>query len=113
MADYFQIKNELKKVVKGEIFDDKETLKKYSRDASLFEVWPKLIIYPKDANMEKHLNIKDLTDNALQVMAILDAMLDWANGKGKSEYKKTEALDKVVKDLTKQVEALDKKLDRL
>ena len=72
-----------------------------------------LVIYPKDAKMKKYLNIKDLTDNALQVMAILDAMLDWANGKGKSEDKKTEALDKVVKDLTKQVEALDKKLDRL
>jgi len=72
-----------------------------------------LVIYPKDTKMKKYLNIKDLTDNALQVMAILDAMLDWANGKGKSEDKKTEALDKVVKDLTKQVEALDKKLDRL
>ena len=72
-----------------------------------------LVIYPKDAKMKKYLNIKDLTDNALQVVAILDAMLDWANGKEKSEYKKTEALDKVVKDLTKQVEALDKKLDRL
>lgn len=72
-----------------------------------------LVIYPKDAKMEKSLNIKDLTDDALQVMAILDAMLDWANGKEKSEDKKTEALDRVVKDLTKQVEALDKKLDRL
>ena len=72
-----------------------------------------LVIYPKDAKMKKYLNIKDLTDNALQVMAILDAMLDWANGKGKSEDTKTEALDRVVKDLRNQVEALDKKLDRL
>lgn len=50
MADYLQIKSELKKTIKGEIFDDNETLKKYSRDASLFEVWPKLVIWPKDSS---------------------------------------------------------------
>jgi hypothetical protein len=72
-----------------------------------------LVIYPKDEEIKKYLNIKDLTDDALQVMTIFDAMLDWANGQEKSEDTKTEALDKVVKDLTKQVEALDKKLDRL
>jgi hypothetical protein len=71
-----------------------------------------LVIYPKDAKMEKHLNIKDLTDNALQVMTILDAMLDWANGKEKPKDK-TEELDKVVKDMINQVEVLGKKLDRL
>src|SRR3989344_9405111 len=43
------IKNEIKKLVNGEVLDDNETLKKYSRDASLFEVWPQLVIYPKDA----------------------------------------------------------------
>lgn len=48
MIDYFQTKSELKKIVKGEVLDDNETLKKYSRDASLFEVWPKLVIWPKD-----------------------------------------------------------------
>jgi FAD/FMN-containing dehydrogenase len=49
MSDYAEIKSELKKLVKGEVFDDNETLKKYSRDASLFEVWPKLVIWPKDS----------------------------------------------------------------
>lgn len=48
MSNYAEIKEELKKTVGGEIFDDKETLKKYSRDASLFEVWPKLVIWPKN-----------------------------------------------------------------
>ena len=52
-------------------------------------------------------------DNALQVMTILDAMLDWSNGKVKPIDKKTEALDTIVRDFTKQVEELDKKLDRL
>ena len=49
MSDYTQIKKELESLIKGEIFDDKETLKKYSRDASLFEVLPKLVIWPKDS----------------------------------------------------------------
>jgi len=72
-----------------------------------------LVIYPKDEKMKKHLNIKDLVDNALQVMTILDAMLDWSDGKAKSVDQKTEALDNVVIDLIKQVEVLDRKLDRL
>ena len=72
-----------------------------------------LVIYPKDEKMKKHLNIKDLVDNALQVMTILDAMLDWSDGKAKSVDQKTEALDSVVIDLIKQVEVLDSKLDRL
>lgn len=72
-----------------------------------------LVIYPKDEKMKKHLNIKDLVDNALQVMTILDAMLDWSDGKAKSVDQKTEALDSVVIDLIKQVEVLDRKLDRL
>ena len=63
--------------------------------------------------MKKYLNIKDLVDDALQVMTILDAMLNWSNGKVKPIDKKTEALDAVVRDFTKQVEELDKKLDRL
>src|SRR5687767_7122783 len=70
MADYFEIRNELKKLVKGEVLDDNETLKKYSRDASLFEVWPKLVIWPKDSediqNIIKYVNQKreeNKTDN--------------------------------------------------
>ncbi len=49
MVDYSQIKKELKEIIKGDILDDQETLKKYSRDASLFEVFPKIVIYPKDS----------------------------------------------------------------
>lgn len=44
------IKEQIKKMVKGEVWDDNETRKNYSHDASLFEVWPELIIWPKDAD---------------------------------------------------------------
>ncbi len=63
--------------------------------------------------MKKYLNIKDLADDALQVMTILDAMLNWSNGKVKPIDKKIEVLDAVVRGFTTQVEELDKKLDRL
>lgn len=43
------LSDDLKKVVKGEVMDDTATLQKYSRDASLFEVRPKVIVAPKDA----------------------------------------------------------------
>ncbi|MBX4189550.1 FAD-binding oxidoreductase [Candidatus Parcubacteria bacterium] len=43
------MKEEIQKFFKGDIADDAETLKKYSHDASLFEVMPKLVVYPRDA----------------------------------------------------------------
>ncbi|MEI8337683.1 MAG: FAD-binding oxidoreductase [bacterium] len=42
------LKLELKKIIKGDIANDLENIKKYSHDASLLEVAPKIIIYPKD-----------------------------------------------------------------
>ena len=47
--------NELKKIVKGEVLADGETLKKYSRDASLFEVKPQVVVFPKDVEDVKEL----------------------------------------------------------
>ena len=44
------MREEIEKIFRGEVLDDEETLKKYSRDASLFEVKPKLVVYPKDAD---------------------------------------------------------------
>ena len=72
-----------------------------------------IIIYPKNENKKQILNIKDLADNALQVTEILDAMIDWSNGTIRKPDKKSKMLDEVVSDLTKQVQELDKKLDRL
>ncbi|OGH45560.1 MAG: hypothetical protein A3H82_02615 [Candidatus Levybacteria bacterium RIFCSPLOWO2_02_FULL_39_26] len=41
--------DELKRIIKGEIITDSEEKIKYSRDTSIFEVEPSLVIYPKDS----------------------------------------------------------------
>jgi hypothetical protein len=71
-----------------------------------------LVIYPKDGALKKHFNIKDLADYSLQVMTMLEAMIDWSNGGKKSVDNSTSALYSLVNDMKKQVELLDKKLDR-
>ncbi|MBP9711478.1 MAG: FAD-binding oxidoreductase [Candidatus Pacebacteria bacterium] len=43
------MKDEIKKFFKGDVDDSRETLNKYSHDASLLEVKPKLVLYPKDS----------------------------------------------------------------
>lgn len=40
---------EVRKIMKGEVFDDAVTLEAYSRDASLFKVTPELVVYPMDS----------------------------------------------------------------
>jgi len=47
--------NELKGVIKGDVATDEETLMKHSHDASLFEVKPQVVVYPKDADDVKSL----------------------------------------------------------
>jgi FAD/FMN-containing dehydrogenase len=42
------IKEEIRNFIKGDIADDEAALKKYSRDASLFEIWPQLVVFPRD-----------------------------------------------------------------
>ncbi|NJN49982.1 MAG: hypothetical protein HC798_01160 [Polaribacter sp.] len=81
-----------------------------------------LLIYPKDDTLKKHFSIRDLTDYSLQVVAILDAMIDWSNG-GKKTHNissdsitndnTTNALYELVNDMKKQVEILDRRLNRL
>jgi FAD/FMN-containing dehydrogenase len=41
--------DELKKVIKGEVTDDEAVLKKHSRDASIFEITPSVVVAPKDS----------------------------------------------------------------
>lgn len=43
------LKDEIKNLIQGDVSDDKQSLDKYSRDASLFEVRPQLAVAPKDA----------------------------------------------------------------
>ena len=47
--------NQLKEFIKGEIANDEKTLQKYSRDASLFEVKPETVVFPKDSEDIKKL----------------------------------------------------------
>lgn len=72
-----------------------------------------LVIYPKDETLKKHFSIKDLAEHSLQVMSMLEAMTDWSNGGKKSIDNSTSALYSLVDDMKKQVELMDKKLDRL
>lgn len=41
---------QLMRIIKGEIVQDEEAKKKYSRDTSIFEITPRLIIFPKDSH---------------------------------------------------------------
>ena len=79
----------------------------------LIEKTGHLIIYPNNSKMKKQLDIKDLEDYASQAMEILSAMFDWSNGKTKSQKKEPDKLDGIVNDLAKQVQELDKKLEKL
>mgnify|MGYP001604443852 CR=1 FL=1 len=40
--------SQLKTIIKGDVLTDEQTLTAYSHDASLFEVKPQIVIYPKD-----------------------------------------------------------------
>src|SRR3989344_1832262 len=49
------MKEEIQRFFRGEVLDDESTLRTYSHDASLFEVMPKLVVYPKDSEDLKNL----------------------------------------------------------
>src|SRR3989338_9658161 len=56
------MKNEIKNFFQGEVDDSEETLSKYSHDASLLEVRPKLVVFPKDREDVKNL-VKWVNEN--------------------------------------------------
>ncbi len=43
------VKQELQRLIQGRLADDQDTLEKYSKDASLFQVKPQLVVFPKHA----------------------------------------------------------------
>ena len=49
------MKSEIQKFFKGEVEDSEKVLKKYSHDASIFEVRPKLVLYPRDSDDVRNL----------------------------------------------------------
>ena len=55
------LKEEIKKFFKGDVEDSDESLTKYSRDASLLEVRPELVVFPKDSEDLK--SLVKLVDN--------------------------------------------------
>src|SRR3989344_722728 len=56
------MKEEILKFFKWEVEDSEATLSQYSRDASIFEVRPKLVLYPLDSEDVKNL-VKWVSDN--------------------------------------------------
>ncbi len=44
------LRDDIAKVVKGDVADDKKTLTQYSRDTSIFERTPEVVVFPKDAD---------------------------------------------------------------
>ena len=53
---------EIKKFFKGEVLNDEETLANYSHDASLFELKPQVVVFPKSVDDIKNL-VKFVSEN--------------------------------------------------
>src|SRR3989338_1068127 len=62
------MKNEIKNFFQGEVDDSEETLSKYSHDASLLEVRPKLVVFPKDSEDVKNL-VRWVSENKEKYLA--------------------------------------------
>src|SRR3989344_1816458 len=54
--------DELKTLIKGDVVSDNQTLSDYSHDASLFEIKPQVVVFPKDEEDVKAL-VKFVNDN--------------------------------------------------
>ena len=48
-------KEEIEKIIKGDVSNTKDILEKYSHDYSIFEVMPEVVVYPKDSEDIKNL----------------------------------------------------------
>lgn len=47
MPTKLNLKDDVSKLIAGDVFEDEQTLKKFSRDASIFEIMPELVVSPK------------------------------------------------------------------
>ncbi len=65
------LKQDIQKFWKGDIEDSEETLTKYSRDASVLEIKPLIVVFPKDANdvcnLVKYINEENTKGNKLSI----------------------------------------------
>lgn len=60
--DSKEIENNLKSFLEGEVFEDEKTLETYSHDASLLEVKPEVVVFPKNVDDIKKL-VKFVAEN--------------------------------------------------
>ena len=67
------LKEEIKKFFIGDVMEDSQTLTEYSRDASLFEIYPKIVVYPKNVDdikkLVKWINLTKDRDSSLSITA--------------------------------------------
>ena len=49
------IAQKLKDVIRGDVLDDEKSLEEYSRDASIFQIKPQVVVFPKDVEDIKNL----------------------------------------------------------
>ena len=65
------LKEDLQKLVKGDVLDDVKTIADHSHDASLLRVVPELVIFPKDGedvkNIIKYVNLHKKEDLSLSI----------------------------------------------
>lgn len=62
------LKDDLEKIIKGEVLEDEQTLTDYSTDASIFQIKPSAIVFPKDSEDIKSL-INFVTQHSLSITA--------------------------------------------
>ncbi len=56
---------ELRKIIRGDVVVDEETLSKYSHDASIFEIKPQVVVFPKN-DLDVQNLVKFVSDHKLQ-----------------------------------------------
>lgn len=60
------ITEEIKKIIKGDITENEDDKIKYTRDTSIFEMMPEVVVHPKDAQDIKNL-VKFVTDHKKEI----------------------------------------------
>lgn len=63
------LKSDLSQIIKGELFDDEETLTSYSKDASIFEIKPQLVVAPAGSEDIQAI-VKFVNENKSQKLSI-------------------------------------------
>ncbi len=74
-----KLAEEIRAILKGEVLDDEKILDRYSKDASLFKVKPKLVVFPKNTDDLKAL-IKWVGENGRESVTVRAAGTDMSGG---------------------------------